>query len=527
MQNAVAHGKIAADQAQLALGLQRVHARECAQIGEADAHGGKFHRLCRCCAMNIGVRMHHFFAFGREHRYPIGNKATFAGRRACQILVQRRIASAAAAMPHDDDFFDLQELHRKFECGRNAMSPWRGFERRDECAHVAHNKNLAGVGVKYLCRVDPTVAAGDNHHARALPLTQLRPPVALSSPILRTKPAVTRQHIIESRHACAIGEDMAVEKGAHRRYGAAMASNAPQPAARTRKPDWIRVKAPTSHGVSETRRLMRDLNLHTVCEEAACPNIGECWTKKHATVMILGDTCTRACAFCNIKTGMPRAVDPLEPEHVARVASTMGLSHIVITSVDRDDLPDGGASQFVKVIEALRRDAPGTTIEILTPDFRNKPMAAVESIIAARPDVYNHNLETVPRLYPTIRPGARYYASLRLLESVKRMDPSIFTKSGIMLGLGEERMEVHQVMDDMRSADIDFLTMGQYLQPTPRHAKVIDFVTPDAFGAYAQIARAKGFLQVASSPLTRSSYHAGEDFEQMRAARAAQLAKNS
>ena len=293
---------------------------------------------------------------------------------------------------------------------------------------------------------------------------------------------------------------------------------------RARKPDWIRVKAPTSAGFAETRRLMRDLNLNTVCEEAACPNIGECWTKKHATVMILGDTCTRACAFCNVKTGMPRAVDAMEPENLATAAASLGLQHIVITSVDRDDLPDGGASQFVKVIEALRRTTPATTIEILTPDFRNKPDSAIASIVAARPDVYNHNLETVPRLYPTIRPGARYYASLRLLETVKRLDPSIFTKSGIMLGLGEQRMEVHQVMDDMRSADIDFLTMGQYLQPTPRHAKVIDFVTPQSFDAYAQIARAKGFLQVASSPLTRSSYHAGEDFAQMRAAREARLA---
>ncbi len=294
---------------------------------------------------------------------------------------------------------------------------------------------------------------------------------------------------------------------------------------RPRKPDWIRVKAPTSVGFAETKGLMRRLGLATVCEEAACPNIGECWTKKHATVMILGDTCTRACAFCNVKTGMPRAVDPLEPEHVAVAAAEMGLSHIVITSVDRDDLPDGGASQFVKVIQALRRNTPSTTIEILTPDFRNKAQAAVESIVEAGPDVYNHNLETVPRLYPTIRPGARYYASLRLLESVKRHDPAIFTKSGIMLGLGEERLEVHQVMDDMRSADIDFLTMGQYLQPTPRHAKVAEFVTPKAFDAYAGIARAKGFLLVASSPLTRSSYHAGDDFARLRAAREAKLGK--
>jgi lipoic acid synthetase len=297
------------------------------------------------------------------------------------------------------------------------------------------------------------------------------------------------------------------------------------PAPRARKPDWIRVKAPTSIGFAETKGLMRRLNLATVCEEAACPNIGECWTKKHATVMILGDTCTRACAFCNVKTGMPRAVDPLEPEHVAVAAAELGLQHIVITSVDRDDLPDGGASQFVKVIQALRRNTPATTIEILTPDFRNKAQAAVESIVEARPDVYNHNLETVPRLYPTIRPGARYYASLRLLESVKRHDPSIFTKSGVMLGLGEERLEIHQVMDDMRSADIDFLTMGQYLQPTPRHAKVAEFVTPKAFDAYAGIARAKGFLLVASSPLTRSSYHAGEDFAKLRAAREAKLGR--
>jgi lipoic acid synthetase len=292
-----------------------------------------------------------------------------------------------------------------------------------------------------------------------------------------------------------------------------------------RKPDWIRVKAPTSTGFAETRKLMRSLNLATVCEEAACPNIGECWTKKHATVMILGDTCTRACAFCNVKTGMPRAVDPMEPEHVAVAAAELGLTHIVVTSVDRDDLPDGGAKQFVRVIEALRRNTPSTTIEILTPDFRNKPDAAVESIVAARPDVYNHNLETVPRLYPTIRPGARYYASLRLLESVKRHDPTIFTKSGVMVGLGEQRLEVHQVMDDMRSADIDFLTMGQYLQPTPRHAKVEEFVTPAAFSAYGAIARAKGFLLVAASPLTRSSYHAGDDFAKMKAAREAKLAQ--
>lgn len=297
------------------------------------------------------------------------------------------------------------------------------------------------------------------------------------------------------------------------------------PTSSRRKPDWIRVKAPVGAAFEQTRALMRKLNLATVCEEAACPNIGECWTKKHATVMILGEVCTRACAFCNVKTGMPRAVDALEPQHVADAAAELGLEHIVVTSVDRDDLPDGGASQFVKVIEALRRTTPNTTIEILTPDFRNKADAALESIVAARPDVYNHNLETVPRLYPTIRPGARYYASLRLLETVKKLDPTIFTKSGIMVGLGEERMEVHQVMDDMRSASIDFLTMGQYLQPTPRHAKVMDFVEPATFSAYASIARAKGFLLVAASPLTRSSYHAGDDFARLKAAREASLVK--
>jgi lipoic acid synthetase len=311
-------------------------------------------------------------------------------------------------------------------------------------------------------------------------------------------------------------------------------STAPQPADQSpdrpvlqRKPDWIRVKAPVSKEYGKTRDLMRELNLNTVCEEAACPNIGECWTKKHATVMILGDVCTRACAFCNVKTGMPRKVDPLEPAHVAEAAAKLGLEHIVITSVDRDDLPDGGAGQFVKVINELRKNTPNTTIEILTPDFRNKMVPAIEAIVAAGPDVYNHNLETVPRLYPTIRPGARYYASLRLLEEVKRHNPMIFTKSGIMLGLGEERLEVHQVMDDMRSAGIDFLTMGQYLRPTPKHAEVKEFVTPKAFAAYGAIARAKGFLQVAASPLTRSSYHAGEDFAEMRAAREAQLAKKA
>ena len=301
-------------------------------------------------------------------------------------------------------------------------------------------------------------------------------------------------------------------------------SNAPRPQ-RQRKPDWIRVKAPTTKGYGETRDLMRTLRLNTVCEEAACPNIGECWTKKHATVMILGDTCTRACAFCNIKTGMPNPVDPMEPENVAVAAAKLGLEHIVITSVDRDDLPDRGAGQFVKVIEALRRNTPATTIEILTPDFRGLMRPSIEAIVAAGPDVFNHNLETVPRLYPTIRPGARYYASLRLLEEVKAHNPLIFTKSGIMLGLGETRLEVHQVMDDMRSADIDFLTMGQYLQPTPKHHRVDRFVTPDEFKAYETSAYGKGFLMVSATPLTRSSYHAGEDFAQLRAARLAKLGR--
>jgi lipoic acid synthetase len=291
-----------------------------------------------------------------------------------------------------------------------------------------------------------------------------------------------------------------------------------------RKPDWIRVKAPTSRAYSETRALMRSLKLNTVCEEAACPNIGECWSQKHATVMILGDTCTRACAFCNVKTGMPGAVDAAEPGHVAEAAAKLGLEHIVITSVDRDDLPDGGASQFVKVIAELRRQTPSTTIEILTPDFRNKMDRAVEMIVEAGPDVYNHNLETVPRLYPTIRPGARYYHSLRLLDKVKGLSPTIFTKSGLMVGLGETGQEMHQVFDDMRSAGVDFLTVGQYLQPTPRHAKVMDYVPPATFNAYAAVARSKGFLLVAATPLTRSSYHAGRDFAEMQARRRAQAA---
>ncbi|MDO8840464.1 MAG: lipoyl synthase [Parvibaculum sp.] len=285
-----------------------------------------------------------------------------------------------------------------------------------------------------------------------------------------------------------------------------------------RKPEWIRVKAPGSPVYTETRRIVRANNLVTVCEEAGCPNIGECWTKKHATMMIMGDTCTRACAFCNVKTGLPAPLDAEEPENVANAVAKLGLRHVVITSVDRDDLGDGGARHFVEVIEAIRRRSPGTTIEILTPDFLRKD-GALEMVVAARPDVFNHNLETVPRLYLNIRPGARYFHSLRLLQRVKEIDPTIFTKSGIMVGLGETREEVLQVMDDMRSAGIDFLTIGQYLQPTRKHAAIDRFVTPDEFKSYETVARTKGFLLVSSSPLTRSSYHADEDFARLSAAR--------
>ena len=290
---------------------------------------------------------------------------------------------------------------------------------------------------------------------------------------------------------------------------------------RQRKPDWIRVKAPTSEGYAQTRKLMRDLKLNTVCEEAACPNIGECWSKSHATMMIMGEVCTRACAFCNVATGKPQALDPTEPVRVADAVAKMGLKHVVITSVDRDDLADGGAAHFAAVVRAIRAAAPGTTIEILTPDFLRKPVAAAFEVIDAKPDVFNHNLETVPRLYLSIRPGARYYHSLRLLERVKERDPTQFTKSGVMVGLGETREEVMQVMDDMRSAGIDFITIGQYLQPTRRHAAIDRFVHPDEFAAYETMARAKGFLMVASSPLTRSSHHAGEDFACLQAARLA------
>jgi len=288
-----------------------------------------------------------------------------------------------------------------------------------------------------------------------------------------------------------------------------------------RKPDWIRVRAPNSPEYAETKRLMRHYGLTTVCEEAACPNIGECWKQKHATFMIMGDTCTRACAFCNVATGKPGALNPHEPDNIAEAVGKLGLGHVVVTSVDRDDLLDGGAGHFSAVITALRQSAPTTTIEVLTPDFLRKD-GAVEIVVAARPDVFNHNLETVPRLYPTIRPGARYFTSLRLLSRVKEIDPSMFTKSGLMVGLGETREEILQVMDDLRAADVDFLTVGQYLQPTPKHAPLDRFWTPAEFDELAALARAKGFLMVSASPLTRSSYHAGDDFAQLKAARAAQ-----
>ena len=287
-----------------------------------------------------------------------------------------------------------------------------------------------------------------------------------------------------------------------------------------RKPDWIRVKAPVSPGYMETQRIVRANGLHTVCEEAGCPNIGECWEKKHATFMIMGDTCTRACAFCNVKTGLPGALDPAEPEHVAVATEKLGLSHVVVTSVDRDDLADGGAAHFAAVIGAIRARCPKTTIEVLTPDFLRKH-GSVETVVEARPDIFNHNLETVPAKYLTVRPGARYFASVRLLQRVKEIDPQMFTKSGIMVGLGEERDEILQVMDDLRAADVDFLTIGQYLQPSRKHHAVIRFVPPEEFEALATIAYAKGFSMVSASPLTRSSHHAGEDFARLKAARAA------
>ncbi|HEY2226279.1 MAG TPA: lipoyl synthase [Xanthobacteraceae bacterium] len=313
------------------------------------------------------------------------------------------------------------------------------------------------------------------------------------------------------------------------------ASNAPQPPRHPekahrpdspvmRKPDWIRVKAPVSKGYLETHAIVRAHGLHTVCEEAGCPNIGECWEQKHATFMIMGDTCTRACAFCNVKTGLPGALDAREPDQVAAAVAKLALKHVVVTSVDRDDLDDGGAAHFAAVIGAIRAACPGTTIEVLTPDFLRKD-GAVETVVAARPDVFNHNLETVPSKYLSVRPGARYFASMRLLQRVKELAPAMFTKSGMMLGLGEERNEVLQVMDDLRTADVDFLTIGQYLQPSRKHHEVVRFAPPDEFAAYETIARAKGFLMVSASPLTRSSHHAGEDFGRLRAARETKLAR--
>lgn len=285
------------------------------------------------------------------------------------------------------------------------------------------------------------------------------------------------------------------------------------------KPTWIRVKAPVSRGYGETYGIVRANGLHTVCEEAGCPNIGECWEKKHATFMIMGDTCTRACAFCNVKTGLPGPLDPAEPERVAVASAKLGLAHVVVTSVDRDDLDDGGAGHFAAVIRAIRAQSPASTIEVLTPDFLRKP-GAVATVVAARPDVFNHNLETVPSRYLTVRPGARYFHSIRLLQQVKELDPQMFTKSGIMLGLGETRNEVLQVMDDLRSADVDFLTIGQYLQPTRKHHPVERYIPPEEFKAYETVAYAKGFLMVAASPLTRSSHHAGDDFRRLKDARA-------
>lgn len=295
--------------------------------------------------------------------------------------------------------------------------------------------------------------------------------------------------------------------------------------AQPRKPAWIRVKAPGSEGYRKTQKIMQEHNLVTVCQEAGCPNVGECWSQGHATMMIMGEICTRGCTFCNVATGRPDTLDAFEPGRVADAVQKLGLNHVVITSVDRDDLEDGGAEHFAQTIRAIRHRAPDTTIEILTPDFLKCAPSVLETVVAARPDVFNHNLETVPGLYPEVRPGARYFHSLRLLQRVKELDPSMFTKSGIMVGLGEDRQGVLQVMDDMRAADVDFLTIGQYLQPTPKHHSVERFVTPEEFASYEKAAYGKGFLMVSSTPLTRSSYHAGDDFARLRDARRAKLAK--
>ncbi len=295
--------------------------------------------------------------------------------------------------------------------------------------------------------------------------------------------------------------------------------------AQPKKPSWIRVKAPTSEGYKRTRDILRDKNLVTVCEEAGCPNVGECWSQGHATMMIMGDICTRGCSFCNIATGRPNELDRFEPGRVAHAVSELGLNHVVVTSVDRDDLQDGGADHFAQTIRAIRHRAPGTTIEVLTPDFLKCGPEALETVIAAKPDVFNHNLETVPSLYPSVRPGARYFHSLRLLQRAKEIDPTIFTKSGLMVGLGEDRTAVLQVMDDMRAADVDFLTIGQYLQPSAKHHRIDRFVTPEEFADYERAAFGKGFGMVSATPLTRSSYHAGDDFARLRAARLAKLAQ--
>ncbi len=292
-----------------------------------------------------------------------------------------------------------------------------------------------------------------------------------------------------------------------------------------KKPSWIRVKAPTSEGYKQTRDILKSKKLVTVCEEAGCPNVGECWSQGHATMMIMGEICTRGCTFCNVATGKPQALDAFEPGKVAHAVSELGLKHVVITSVDRDDLDDGGVEHFAQTIRAIRHRAPGTTIEILTPDFLKCPPSALEKVVEARPDVFNHNLETVPGLYLEVRPGARYFHSLRLLQKVKELDPTMFTKSGIMVGLGETRAGVLQVMDDMRAADVDFLTIGQYLQPTPKHHRIDRFVTPDEFKSYEEAAFGKGFLMVSATPLTRSSYHAGDDFARLRAARLEKLGR--
>ncbi|MBM3615311.1 MAG: lipoyl synthase [Alphaproteobacteria bacterium] len=292
-----------------------------------------------------------------------------------------------------------------------------------------------------------------------------------------------------------------------------------------KKPSWIRVKAPTSEGYKQTREILKSKKLVTVCEEAGCPNVGECWSQGHATMMIMGEICTRGCTFCNVATGRPQALDAFEPGKVAHAVAELGLNHVVITSVDRDDLDDGGAEHFAQTIRAIRHRSPGTTIEILTPDFLKCPPSALEKVVEARPDVFNHNLETVPGLYLEVRPGARYFHSLRLLQRVKELDPAMFTKSGIMVGLGETRAGVLQVMDDMRAADVDFLTIGQYLQPTPKHHRVDRFVTPNEFKSYEEAAYGKGFLMVSATPLTRSSYHAGDDFARLRAARMEKLGR--